>query len=292
MPPISSMDRILMAADDMTDALKHAHPDVPFATIGDDTITALPQLSAIFKNKFQKTSAPELLQAPVKAAENKQPSALDQPILTYPMKHNYQTRSQKASPTNPANVIQSQNSPLLLRVVAPSVRSEAPPKVLARVQNLSPINLSQDDFLDMGNSNQAIELGTNHWTNIQMVNAVVHPVTGKEMEHTALIKNPILKPPWKRGSGNGVGRLFKGIHDIQGTHTFCFFVELKNIPKARQITYGKIVCDYKSHKKEKERVRLTVGGDRLDYSREVATSTADITYFKILINSTLYTKDA
>jgi hypothetical protein len=52
------------------------------------------------------------------------------------------------------------------------------------------------------------------------------------------------------------------------------------------------VCDYKTHKKEKERVRLTVGGDKLDYSGDVATSTADITTFKILINSTLSTADA
>jgi hypothetical protein len=34
-----------------------------------------------------------------------------------------------------------------------------------------------------------------------------------------------------------------------------------------------------------------VGGDRLDYSGNVTTSTADITTFKILINSTLSTKD-
>jgi hypothetical protein len=67
---------------------------------------------------------------------------------------------------------------------------------------------------------------------------------------------------------------------------------LTNIPKDRKITYGKIVCDYKPHKKEKERVRLIVGGDRLDYSGDVATSTADITTFKILINITLSTKDA
>jgi hypothetical protein len=39
-------------------------------------------------------------------------------------------------------------------------------------------------------------------------------------------------------------------------------------------------------------VRLTVGGDRLDYSGDVATSTADSTTFKIIINSTLSTKDA
>jgi hypothetical protein len=35
-----------------------------------------------------------------------------------------------------------------------------------------------------------------------------------------------------------------------------------------------------------------VGGDILDYSGDVATSTADITTFKILINSTLSTEDA
>jgi hypothetical protein len=43
---------------------------------------------------------------------------------------------------------------------------------------------------------------------------------------------------------------------------------------------------------EKERVRLTVGGDRLDYSGNVATSTADIIIFKILIHSALSTEDA
>jgi hypothetical protein len=35
-----------------------------------------------------------------------------------------------------------------------------------------------------------------------------------------------------------------------------------------------------------------VGGNILDYSGDVATSTADITTFKILINSTLSTEDA
>jgi hypothetical protein len=68
--------------------------------------------------------------------------------------------------------------------------------------------------------------------------------------------------------------------------THVFFVELRNIPKDIKITYGKIACDFKPYKKEKERVRLTVGGVTLDYS------TADITIFKILINITLSKKDA
>jgi hypothetical protein len=81
-----------MDANDMPDALKHPQPDVPFAKVGDDTITALAKFAAISKNKFQKPSAPELLQAPLKATENKQRAALVQPILTSRMKHNYQTR--------------------------------------------------------------------------------------------------------------------------------------------------------------------------------------------------------
>jgi hypothetical protein len=39
-------------------------------------------------------------------------------------------------------------------------------------------------------------------------------------------------------------------------------------------------------------VIISVGGDRLDNSGDVATSTADITTFKILINITLSTRDA
>jgi hypothetical protein len=111
------------------------------------------------------------------------------------------------------------------------------------------------------------------------------------MEYMALMKNPRLQPLWKRGFGNECGRLFQGIWYIPGTDT-CFFIKLDKVPKHRTITYGKRVCDYKPPKKEKERVRSTVGGDRLDYSGNITTSTADITAFKILINSTLSTEDA
>jgi hypothetical protein len=53
-----------MAAQDMTDALKHPHPDVPFATIGEDTITALATLSEIFTRKFKKPEATNIPPSP------------------------------------------------------------------------------------------------------------------------------------------------------------------------------------------------------------------------------------
>jgi hypothetical protein len=143
----------------------------------------------------------------------------------------------------------------------------------------------------MDTSHMAIALGDNHWSRQHLANVIVHPIPGKEMEYTALMKDPGLQPLWTRGFGNKCGRLFQGTRDIAGTDT-CFFINLTNIPKDRKITYGKIVCDYKPHKKEKECVRLVVGGNRLDYSGDIVTSTADITTFKILVNSTLSTNDA
>jgi hypothetical protein len=143
----------------------------------------------------------------------------------------------------------------------------------------------------MDTAQMAIVLGDNHWSRQHQSNAVIHPVTEKEMEYPALMKDPRLRPLWTRGFGDECWRLFQGIRDIAGTNT-CFFIKLTNIPKDRKITCGKIVCDYKPHKKEKERFRLTVGGDKVHYSGDVTTSTADITTFKILINSTLSTEDA
>jgi hypothetical protein len=280
MPQLSSTYRFIMASNDMSNALKNPHPEVPFAQVGDDTIAALTKLAEIFKNKFEKVQAPGLSNAPAKAAENKRPANLSQPILTSPVQQQYQTRSQTT-----VNTGDTTNAPLLPRVVTPMMSRAAPPRVPTRSQNLSPINLLQDDCWDMESANMAISLETHHCSQQYCVNAVVHPVTGKEMEYTALMKYPNLQPLWKRGFGNKAGLIFQGIRDIPGTDT-CFFVELTNIPKDIKITYGKIVCDYKPHKKEKERVRLAVGGDRLDYFSDVATSTADITTFKILINST------
>jgi hypothetical protein len=107
LPP---MDRLLMAAHDMTDALKYRHSDFPFETIRDDTNTSQAQLAKKIKNKFQKPVAPEISQAQIKAAENKQLSTLLQKVLTSPVKHNYQTRSpKKVIPAGPANVIEFQN---------------------------------------------------------------------------------------------------------------------------------------------------------------------------------------
>jgi hypothetical protein len=49
----------------------------------------------------------------------------------------------------------------------------------------------------MDNAHMTIALGNNHWSQKHLANAVIHPVTGKEMEYMALIKDPSLKTLWK-----------------------------------------------------------------------------------------------
>jgi hypothetical protein len=141
MPQLSSTYRLIMAANDTFNALKNPHPEVPFAQVGDDTIAALTKLAEIFKNKFQKVKAPELSNAPVKAVGNKRPAVLDQPIQTSPMQQQYQTRSQTTINTGDTTI-----TPLLPRLVTPMTGRAARPRVLTRSQNLSPRNLSQDEF--------------------------------------------------------------------------------------------------------------------------------------------------
>jgi hypothetical protein len=68
MQKLSYTDRLIMAANNITNALKNHHPEVPFSQVGDDTISALTQQAEIFKNKFQTVKAPELSNAPIKAA--------------------------------------------------------------------------------------------------------------------------------------------------------------------------------------------------------------------------------
>jgi hypothetical protein len=81
MPQMSSTYRIIMAAQDMTDSLKHPHPNFPFATIGDDTISALATLAEIFTRKFKKPEATNGPPAMQETAANKRQNSQPQPEI-------------------------------------------------------------------------------------------------------------------------------------------------------------------------------------------------------------------
>jgi hypothetical protein len=193
MPQLSSTDRLIMAAKEMTDALQNPYPEVPFTRVGDDTILALADSAAIFKLKLRQTPSPTPQAALPKVTQCPCLSESSNTILDYPMPISRQTRSQKTIHTQDIS-----NAPLPPRVVTPRPLSPSPPRVPTRLQRLSPHNLPQHDFCGMDTSHMAIALGDNHWSRQNQANDVIHPVTRKEMEYMALMKDPRLQPLWTR----------------------------------------------------------------------------------------------
>jgi hypothetical protein len=134
-----------MAAKDMTDALQNPHPEVPFASAGDDTVSALTDLAAIFKLKLRQT--------PSLAPQAAPPKGFQHPSLAL---SSNQTISQ--------TTIHTQDIPnvtLPPRVVTPRTLCQSPPRVPTSSQRLSPHNLSQDDLYGIDSAHMAIALGHN-----------------------------------------------------------------------------------------------------------------------------------
>jgi hypothetical protein len=116
----------------------------------------------------------------------------------------------------------------------------------------------------------------------EMVNAVICPETGKCLKHQELITKLRYKIKWMRSTANEINLLYN-------TNTIRF-IRRSDIPKGRKVTYGSFVVDIKGHKEEKERTRLNVGGDRIEYPGDKSTVAAGLTTAKILINSVISTQ--
>jgi hypothetical protein len=133
MPHLSSTDRLIMAANDMTNALQSPHPEVPFTHIGDDTISALTALVKKFKLKFQKAQISTPPAPPAKVTQHTCLTESSNPISASPIPPPRYTRSQTK-----IHARDTTNAPLLPRVVTPITSQPSPPRVPRRSQNLSP----------------------------------------------------------------------------------------------------------------------------------------------------------
>ena len=68
--------------------------------------------------------------------------------------------------------------------------------------------------------------------------------------------------------------------------------QIKNNPVDRVVTYARVVVDFRPHKEDPNRVRITAGGNLITYPDKLTTRTSDFTVSKILWNSVLSTDDA
>ena len=63
-------------------------------------------------------------------------------------------------------------------------------------------------------------------------------------------------------------------------------------PDSKKVAYANMVCDIRPAKSEKYRVRLTIGGDVLDYYGDASSPAASLLETKLLINSVISTPGA
>ena len=124
---------------------------------------------------------------------------------------------------------------------------------------------------------------------------VSHPETGENLtSYKQLLKIPALRDIWMKAMCKELGNISQGFGENKGTNTVKFLThdEIQKIPPNRTVTYARIVIDYRPQKDDPNRVRITVGGNLIDYPDELTTRTADLTTTKILWNSVISTPDA
>jgi hypothetical protein len=125
-----------------------------------------------------------------------------------------------------------------------------------------------------------------------MANSVINEDTGASLEYRHLIQDDSTFPVWNKAAANEFGRLAQGFGGrLEGSNTI-FFIPHQAVPKGKIITYGRFVVDIRPNKSETHRVRLTVGGNLIQYPGDVSTLSADITTSTYLWNSTISTEGA
>ena len=119
---------------------------------------------------------------------------------------------------------------------------------------------------------------------------VINPDTGVSLEYRHLIQGPD-KDIWVKTLANVFGRLAQGVKGRMPTgNSTIFFIHPSEIPTHKKVTYGRLVVDIRPLKEEKYHVRMTVGGDKLNFCGDASSVAAYLATVKLILNSVVSTK--
>jgi hypothetical protein len=294
LPFPSSKELATQAAKKLTRALLNPKPARPFCQVGDEQMLALKPLAEIFEGalptrkkdatsplfEINDNDAPPRVQiafSPPRVIYGATPARAMQPTvttITTPNSHRI------LSPT-PARAV-THNTP------HPTVRRSAHQQNLTN--EMMTETVQQANHVLSPSTGPMIRSPTQNANDTpiiimpEMANAVICPDTGNSLRHQELITMLWYKIKWMQSTANEIRGLYK-------TNTIRF-IRKSDIPPGCKATYVSFVVDIKEHKKKRERTRLTVGGDQIEYHGDKYTRTAGLTTAKILINSVLSTKGA
>jgi hypothetical protein len=126
---------------------------------------------------------------------------------------------------------------------------------------------------------------------------MIHPITDKIISsYKRLMNDPATAEVWMTAFGKDFGGMSHGDNKTGKKGTNAMFVMLPfnvpNIPKDRVITYARGVIDHCPQKADPNRIRITAGGNLINYPGKLTTRMADIMMAKLLWNSVLSTPRA
>jgi hypothetical protein len=106
---------------------------------------------------------------------------------------------------------------------------------------------------------------------------VLDDETGDLLEYRHLLKHPKYKDVWSQSLGKEIQLL------ATATETIAFLTK-QQIPQSqcKDITYGQIVCAYRSEKKDPYHTHITMGGNLINYPDNCGTPTADLLTVKLV----------
>ena len=121
---------------------------------------------------------------------------------------------------------------------------------------------------------------------------MIDTITGAKSSLHTLWSGPE-KATWEISTVNKFSRLAQGgsksrlpSKRVEGADTI-FFVSKHAIPKGKKKTYANFFCNIKLSKTEMNRVRLTVGGNKLTYNGNPSSLAISLMDLKIHLNSVI-----
>ena len=280
MPTSSSLDYIRAGIADITHALLHPSPNSPLAPLSDSQVKALQLLMLILHG----TTNPN------------QPSTAPASLLRVVTPDSIKSGLTKTSPTTPPTPLPMQDpepdpDPDDATVKTDN-RTKSPQKPPSPPATVSTTRRTR-------RRRRSARLAALHATTTPpsdpIIYAALHgnafnPDTGELAEYKELSTSSD-GPLWQQANATEIHRLAQGTDSIPGTNTM-FFIPVTALPQGCRATYLRIVCAHRPEKANPFRVRWTVGGDRVTYTGDVSTKTADIITAKLLFNSVVSTPGA
>ena len=96
-----------------------------------------------------------------------------------------------------------------------------------------------------------------------------------------------MKDTWSVALSNESGFLAQGVEDCVIATDTIDSIPINQVPRNKKVTYANFICDYHPLKSEPHRVRLTIGGDKLECEYDAGSPAASLLETKLILNSTI-----